>query len=85
LCERGGGIPLLAAPLAAPAGLTLIVGAEGGFSAAEVDAARHAGCLLIDAGPRILRAETAAIAALSVCQARWGDAAGSVPPRRSSW
>ena len=53
--------------------LTLLVGAEGGLGAEEEEAARAAGYLPISLGPRILRTETAAIAALSVAQARWGD------------
>lgn len=43
--------------------LSLIVGPEGGFTAAEVDQARGAGARIVTLGPRILRAETAAIVA----------------------
>lgn len=71
LAEHGTTVPLASVDAAGP--LVLIVGAEGGFSAAELAAARAAGAHLIGLGPRILRAETAAVAALALCQARWGD------------
>ena len=51
--------------------LTLFVGPEGGFSAAEAMAARAAGATTISLGPRILRSETAGpiLAALALYQA----------------
>jgi 16S rRNA (uracil1498-N3)-methyltransferase len=54
---------------------TLIVGPEGGFADAEVERARRAGCRIATLGPRILRAETAAIAAVVLAQSWWGDLA----------
>lgn len=45
---------------------TLLVGPEGGLTSAEVQRSTDAGATAITLGPRILRAETAAIAALSV-------------------
>lgn len=59
--------------LNSPTALTLIAGPEGGFSPAERDAACAAGCRGIRLGPRILRTETAAVAALAVLQALYGD------------
>jgi 16S rRNA (uracil1498-N3)-methyltransferase len=53
--------------------LLLLVGPEGGFSEAEVSAAVAAGFHNFQLGPRILRTETAPLAALAVAQARWGD------------
>ena len=53
--------------------ITLIAGPEGGFSDEERAAAYRAGCQGIRLGPRILRTETAAIAALAVLQALYGD------------
>ncbi|MCA9246838.1 MAG: 16S rRNA (uracil(1498)-N(3))-methyltransferase [Planctomycetales bacterium] len=52
--------------------LAILVGPEGGFSDAEVAAAREADWCCIDLGPRILRIETAAIAlaALAATSAR---------------
>lgn len=60
--------------LDAPAdAVTLLVGPEGGLSAAEVLQARAAGFAGIRLGPRILRTETAGVAALAAVQALWGD------------
>jgi 16S rRNA (uracil1498-N3)-methyltransferase len=53
----------------------VVTGAEGGFSAAEARAAEAAGFALARLGPRILRAETAAIVAAAVVQLLWGDLA----------
>ena len=54
--------------------LGLLIGPEGGFSQAERDRlAALEGALTISLGPRILRADTAAIAALAVIQAACGD------------
>jgi 16S rRNA (uracil1498-N3)-methyltransferase len=52
----------------------LVVGPEGGFSAPEAALAQAHGFESVHLGPRILRAETAAIAALSLVQFLWGDA-----------
>ena len=65
--------PASLGPAALPAALgpaALLVGPEGGFSAAELDWLRaHAFVTLTSLGPRILRAETAAIAGLALLQA----------------
>lgn len=53
--------------------VTLLVGPEGGWSDGELHAARDHGCLFQRLGPRRLRAETAAIAALAIVSARFGD------------
>ena len=63
--------PLPAA--SAPEGVVVAVGPEGGFAAAEVDEARAHGFTSFALGPRLLRAETAAIVVAALCQARWGD------------
>ncbi len=66
--------PTSLAQLAAPAGrIQLLVGPEGGLSAQEQQQARAAGFVGIGLGPRILRTETAALAALAGLQALWGD------------
>lgn len=52
--------------------LTLMVGPEGGFSTAEEDAAIAAGAIPLTMGPRVLRTETAALAAAATLQALWG-------------
>jgi len=59
--------------IAAPASVALLIGPEGGFAAAEVAAAREAGFCPVSLGPRILRAETAPLAAVALAQGRWGD------------
>jgi 16S rRNA (uracil1498-N3)-methyltransferase len=52
----------------------LLVGPEGGFDRAELDdALRRPFVGAVALGPRILRAETAAIAGLAAIQARFGD------------
>ena len=59
-----------------PPALVLAVGPEGGFAASEVETARTAGFVVSGLGPRTLRAETAAVAALALCQTLWGDLSG---------
>ena len=68
-CDEEGGAPALEAFDAPPA--TLLVGPEGGFTDEERAAIRAApGATAISLGPRILRAETAALAALTAFMAR---------------
>ena len=59
------------APLAGA--VLLLIGPEGGLSPAEITQARAAGFTGIRLGPRILRTETAGVAALAALQALWGD------------
>jgi 16S rRNA (uracil1498-N3)-methyltransferase len=58
---------------AAPGRVALAVGPEGGLSAAEITACQGAGFEALTLGPRVLRTETAPLAALAILQARWGD------------
>jgi 16S rRNA (uracil1498-N3)-methyltransferase len=51
----------------------LLVGPEGGLNDAERDLARAAGYVGVRLGPRILRTETAPLAALAAMQMLWGD------------
>lgn len=53
--------------------IALVTGPEGGFSRQEIELAEKHGCSPARLGPRILRTETAGIAALTVCQALSGD------------
>jgi 16S rRNA (uracil1498-N3)-methyltransferase len=53
----------------------LLVGPAGGFEESEVEAILEAGFVPVGLGPRILRAETAAIAAITALQVLWGDLA----------
>lgn len=50
-----------------------MVGPEGGFSHDEVEFAKKHGFVAVGLGPRVLRTETAAIVAASLCQHLWGD------------
>ena len=56
-----------------PASIGLYIGPEGGLSEEEIDAAGRAGFTGIRLGPRILRTETAAVAAITAVQMFWGD------------
>lgn len=56
-----------------PQAITLLVGPEGGLSDAEERAAIAHGALALSMGPRILRTETAALAAVAMLQAAWGE------------
>lgn len=52
----------------------MLIGPEGGFSDQERELAnRHASVIRLSLGPRIMRADTAAVAALAVVQAQLGD------------
>jgi len=53
--------------------VTVLIGPEGGLADAEQSAALAAGFTAVRLGPRILRTETAAIAALTVLQREFGD------------
>ncbi len=64
--------PFRAALAGGPKRAVLLVGPEGGFSHAEVGVAVEAGFLPVSIGPRILRAETAAMVAVALAQAAAG-------------
>ncbi|WP_133716390.1 16S rRNA (uracil(1498)-N(3))-methyltransferase [Methylocaldum gracile] len=53
--------------------VSILSGPEGGFAEKERVLAREAGFVPVRLGPRILRTETAVLAALSAIQAIWGD------------
>ena len=57
----------------APDSVALLIGPEGGLSEREIALAREAGCMPLTLGPRVLRTETAPVAAISLVQYRWGD------------
>jgi 16S rRNA (uracil1498-N3)-methyltransferase len=72
--ERLAAVVAALKPESAPsASLHLLVGPEGGWSEAELAQAVRAGCQPVGFGPRILRTETAGLAALAALQAGWGD------------
>lgn len=66
--DEAGGAPLAEAKAPAPA--AILIGPEGGFTPAEREAIRaHPAAVPVSLGPRILRADTAALAAVAVWQA----------------
>ena len=69
--DEGGGDPVAGAVREGPA--AILVGPEGGFTEEERAVVRGTGAVAISLGPRILRAETAALAALSAYMALAGD------------
>lgn len=74
--ETGGGAPVAAALAAVSPGAptAILIGPEGGFTQSELDALRDLPFVTrVGLGSRILRAETAALAALAVFQAVAGD------------
>jgi len=70
--DEGGGEPIAAVCTSAPA--AILIGPEGGFTDEERDAIRALGqARPVSLGPRILRADTAAVAAVSIWMAGAGD------------
>jgi len=67
-----GGEPLSAIQ-SVPSPIHLLIGPEGGWSDEELALCLRAGCRTVGLGPRVLRTETAGLAALAVLQARAGD------------
>ena len=70
LDETGNGQPLAKVLVDVPDALAFLIGPEGGFAADELDAlGKLTFSVAADLGPRILRAETACVAALAIRQA----------------
>ena len=67
------GHPLATFAAERPASASLLVGPEGGWSLAEIDAAVRAGWVAITLGRRTLRADAVPIVAIGVLQYLWGD------------
>ncbi|SFR55833.1 16S rRNA m(3)U-1498 methyltransferase [Marinobacter daqiaonensis] len=57
-------------------GIALLIGPEGGLTGDEIAVAREAGFHPAAIGPRVLRTETAPVAAITLCQWLWGDFRG---------
>ena len=55
-----------------PQAVTLLIGPEGGYTEQEEDAAVANGAIALSIGPRVLRTETAGIAAVAALNALWG-------------
>jgi 16S rRNA (uracil1498-N3)-methyltransferase len=73
LAERSDGASLSNLPLHNDGDVWLLIGPEGGWEEAEFRHMREQGFVGVTLGPRILRAETAAIAALTILQSRLGE------------
>ena len=73
LCYEGGGAPIGELVTPADTAFSLVVGPEGGFDPGEVAAVTAAGGRIATLGPRILRCETAPLAALAVLMERSGN------------
>jgi 16S rRNA (uracil1498-N3)-methyltransferase len=56
-----------------PKSVTLLIGPEGGLSESEIDQALAKNFNALTLGPRVLRTETAPVAAISLVQYLWGD------------
>jgi 16S rRNA (uracil1498-N3)-methyltransferase len=77
LCDESGTAPIAATVLAgqSAAAWAVLIGPEGGFAETELDALRKLPFVSpVSLGPRILRADTAALAGLAVLQALRGEA-----------
>jgi 16S rRNA (uracil1498-N3)-methyltransferase len=68
-------------PRLPPSSVMILLGPEGGFSEEEIRRAVDAGFCAASLGPRILRAETAAVAACALVQYLFGDL--GAPPKKS--
>lgn len=73
LILRPGAARLLTDIEGPPTKICVLIGPEGGFSDIEYTDAEVAGFQPVSLGPRILRTETAALAAVAILQSRWGD------------
>lgn len=59
----------------APGSVALLIGPEGGLTETEIAGAQRQGFAPLQLGPRVLRTETAPLAAISIMQFLWGDLA----------
>lgn len=73
VCYECGGAPLRSLILPDAKKIALITGAEGGFEEAEIEALKEAGVAVATLGKRILRAQTAPIAALCAAMLLTGN------------
>ena len=73
VCFERGGVPLGSAVSPADAVVSLVIGPEGGIAPEELQALKEAGAIVVTLGPRILRTETAPVAALAVVMEKTGN------------
>ena len=70
--EQGGSLLTEMSPKQ-PESVLMLIGPEGGFTRAEVALARECGACVVTMGPRILRAETAGVAAVAIVLSALGE------------
>ena len=70
VCYERGGVPLKSVLSPADTAVSLVVGPEGGIAPEELQALTAAGAVAVTLGPRILRTETAPLAALAIVMDR---------------
>jgi len=73
VCYECGGKPFAASAGRDTKALSLVVGPEGGIDAREIATLEEGGAVIATLGKRILRCETAPVAALSVLMAITGN------------
>lgn len=73
LLHHRAGLALKELPQSKPDAVALLIGPEGGLSPVEIEQGIAAGFQSLTLGPRIMRTETAPLAALSLLQGLWGD------------
>jgi len=73
VCYEGGGQPLPSLITPELTELSLVIGPEGGIAPDEIDALKDIGAAVATMGPRILRCETAPLAAVAVIMALSGN------------
>jgi 16S rRNA (uracil1498-N3)-methyltransferase len=73
MLDPGAGAGLDALPRPGMSTVELLIGAEGGLAPEEREWAKKAGFDAVRLGPRVLRTETAGLAALAAIQCLWGD------------
>ncbi len=71
--EKDNGLRDTLARVPAPASIAVLIGPEGGLTAEEAALARENGFIPVSLGRRILRTETAGLAAVAILQFYWGD------------
>ncbi|SDB29988.1 16S rRNA (uracil1498-N3)-methyltransferase [Ruminococcaceae bacterium FB2012] len=72
-CYEGGGESLLTTSFEGAVTVGILIGAEGGFEASEAETAKEAGLVTVTLGRRILRCETAPLAAVSAVMLLTGN------------
>ena len=75
-CAAGGDRTVAPQKAEVPGSAALLIGPEGGLTEGEVSAATRLGFTPLQLGPRVLRAETAPVVALTALSMQWGELLG---------